>query len=127
MFESALPYPYYIIVDGNINVYNIQNFNAYLKEYIFKEKLKSPFVGKEKDLNINTIDPEVYNTEKKNIGDNIRKTNHNRNKNVNHIENFKIGSENSQDISNHKNSKIYFFKFIKVFDMKPNYRFTVKK
>ncbi|SCM21347.1 conserved Plasmodium protein, unknown function [Plasmodium chabaudi adami] len=127
MFESALPYPYYIIVDENVNIYNIQNFNAYLKEYIFKENLKSPFGDKEKDLNIKAVHSETCNTDKNNSDNTFSSTNNNRRKNVDHIENFKIESENSKDVSNPKNSKIYFFKFIKIFDMKPNYRFTVKK
>ncbi|VEV56511.1 conserved Plasmodium protein, unknown function [Plasmodium vinckei vinckei] len=117
MFESALPYPYYIIVDENINIYNIQNFNAYLKEYIFKER----------DLNTNTVNSEDYDTNKESRDDIFSPNNNNQHKNVEHIENFKIGNENSKDVSNPKNSKIYFFKFIKIFDMKPNYRFTVKK
>ncbi|SBT77212.1 conserved Plasmodium protein, unknown function [Plasmodium ovale] len=124
MFESALPNPYYLVVDSNINVYNLQSFQIYLKN-LLNEKMKNPFRDEEREntgssesggSEINDNGKSAYNSNDRGCGEGAYP--------------YGISGANgrrSKEGINGKNGKIYFFKLIKIFDMKPNYRFVEKK
>ncbi|SBT71432.1 conserved Plasmodium protein, unknown function [Plasmodium malariae] len=169
IFESALPYPYYLIVDDNINIYNLQEFNIYLKQ-IFNKNLKRPFYSAAKE-NISSTSEDAVNHSP--LGNNRNVPNSNSNstttstdtthmttfiatsatttiatnmatvtttinttpnnnsdsktgKNIHCVDTLSSNREKPQVVPKRGNNKIYFFKLIKIFVMKPNYRFIEK-
>ncbi|CRH00207.1 conserved Plasmodium protein, unknown function [Plasmodium relictum] len=167
MFESVIPFPYYLVVDNSVNIYNLQSFNIFLKK-ILNENKKNIF-SSEKKRNIfvcpeNNLNPFSYNTNNNSyinsntISCNNISGNHINSNNIssshinrNNINNSNVSSNNinsnnkdkyiheqtkyncenekisERRMSNAKNEKIYFFKLIKIFVTKPNYRFKEKK
>ncbi|SBS85739.1 conserved Plasmodium protein, unknown function [Plasmodium malariae] len=169
IFESALPYPYYLIVDDNINIYNLQEFNIYLKQ-IFNKNLKRPFYSAAKENICSTSEDAVNHSP---LGNNRNVPNSNSNstttstdsthmttfiatsatttiatnmatvtttinttpnnnsdsktgKNIHCVDTLSSNREKPQVVPKRGNNKIYFFKLIKIFVMKPNYRFIEK-
>ncbi|SOV23411.1 conserved Plasmodium protein, unknown function [Plasmodium sp. DRC-Itaito] len=131
MFESVIPYPYYLIVDENINIYNLQSFNIYINS-ILNQRMQNnySFNEKEKESILNSYnDDKMYIIYNNNINQSkdikIEKQTQENEKVFNSILDTDKGMYEKNNLKN-KNDKIYFFKFIKIFDMKPNYRFKQK-
>ncbi|CAG9477057.1 conserved Plasmodium protein, unknown function [Plasmodium vivax] len=133
LFESALPYPYYLVLDQSVNIYNLQSFNIYLKK-ILEAKLKAPFSGDSAGgispspqvglfPNARSVDSHSDNSSN---GGRPHGSSH-LNEDAAQGKPFaKSEEEKSQQVANMQGKPIYFFKLIKIFDMKPNYRFVQK-
>ncbi|ANQ08452.1 Uncharacterized protein PCOAH_00026710 [Plasmodium coatneyi] len=132
LFESALPYPYYLVLDESVNIYNLQSFNIYLKK-VLEAKLKAPFSGDSAggispsaQVNLYTNDPSVdSHSDNSSNGETPNGSSHAKDA-VQNEPFAKSEEEKSQRIANMKGKQIYFFKLIKIFDMKPNHRFVQK-
>ncbi|CRG96386.1 conserved Plasmodium protein, unknown function [Plasmodium gallinaceum] len=134
MFESVLPHPYYLIIDDSINIYNLQSFNIFLNKILNKNKKNSSSNEKEEETiffsHKNNINSFVYNINNHNNNINYNGISCNNSKNKYIHDKTKFNCEKgklSEKILNSKSEKIYFFKLLKIFDMKPNYRFREKK
>ncbi|GAW81101.1 hypothetical protein, conserved [Plasmodium gonderi] len=137
MFESVIPYPYYLVLDDNINIYNLQSFNIYLKK-ILDKKMETSFYADESGYissspgmsscqNVRISYRHCDGFKKGNSPNGNSSTNDGAGRNVHRNDKLKWdGEEKLQSVENEKNIKIYFFKLIKIFDMKPNHRFVQK-
>ncbi|EUD67181.1 hypothetical protein C922_02331 [Plasmodium inui San Antonio 1] len=133
LFESALPYPYYLVLDESVNIYNLQSFNIYLKK-VLEAKLKAPFSG-DPAGGISSFAQvgqypngrSVHSHSDNSSDEGIPNRSSHANKDAGQSQPFaKSEEEKSQQVANLQGKQIYFFKLIKIFDMKPNHRFVQK-